>query len=202
MPTLLLALILLDTPPSPSKAPASPAPAASAKKRETLAEVAARRPASGKKAPPAKVLTNDDLEKARAGGAPVSVLAADEFTAGPARAGNPEASDELGSAESVPKDEASWRQRAEAARMRSTDAATAVSQAEQRLGELRSDVAPEDPMNPFRQQAREAEIKAEMERLEAARAEVGAARQAVSDLEEEARKAGIPPGWLREPPPL
>jgi hypothetical protein len=38
-----------------------------------------------------------------------------------------------------------------------------------------------------------------MQELEAAKAAVAKARQDLDDLEEEARKAGVPPGWLREP---
>jgi hypothetical protein len=33
--------------------------------------------------------------------------------------------------------------------------------------------------------------------LETAKAAAAAARQAVTDFEEEARRAGVPPGWLR-----
>lgn len=203
MSALLLAVFLLGEPPATT--PASPQPAAADKKRVTPAE-AAKRAAAKKKAPPAKVLTNEDLDKARKGDAAVSVLAADgvEPAQEPAPAGsegNPVNTNEGESTDEVPNDEATWRQRAEAARQRITDAEVAVSQAEQRLAELRSDIAPEDPMNPFRQQTREAEITAQMEQLEAARAEVVAARQALSDLEDEARRASIPPGWLREATP-
>jgi hypothetical protein len=35
--------------------------------------------------------------------------------------------------------------------------------------------------------------------LETAKAELSQARQALEDLEEDARKSGIPAGWLREP---
>lgn len=199
MSALLLALLLLAEP--PASPPPSPQPAPSDRKRVKLAE-AGKRAAARKKAPSPKVLTNEDLEKARDGGAAVSVLAVDGVEPAPAGSeNNPITSSELEPTDTVPRDEATWRQRAEAARMRITDAEAVVRQAEQRLAELRSDVAPEDPMNPFRQQAREAEIKAEMERLDAARAEVAAARQALSDLEEEARRSSIPPGWLRELPP-
>lgn len=202
MPTLLLALILLDTPPSP--APPSPAPAIAEKKRQTLAEVAAKGAPARKKGAPAKVLTNEDLDKARAGGAAVSVLAADGVEpvgggGGSEGSDRTSSSNELGIVEEVSRDEATWRQRAEAARMRITEAQAVVAQGEQRLAGLRNDVAPDDPMNPFRQQTRETEIKAEAERLEEARAQVALARQALSDLEDEARRAAIPPGWLREP---
>jgi hypothetical protein len=47
-------------------------------------------------------------------------------------------------------------------------------------------------------QTRESEVKVETERLESSRAELAAAKQALTDLEDEARRASIPPGWLRE----
>ena len=211
MPALLLAILLLGEPPAatpaspapPSPAPASPAPPApDAKRDRSLGAVARRTPAAGKKAAPAKVLTNEDLDKARQGGAAVSVLAVDGVAPdAPGSEGNPITSNEGELTDAVPRDEATWRQRADAARARIAEAEAVVASAEQRLAELRSDVAPEDPMNPFRQQAREADIKNETARLEAARADVAAARQAFSDLEDEARRASIPPGWLREGTP-
>jgi hypothetical protein len=161
--------------------------------------VAKRTPAAGKKAPPAKVLTNEDLDKARQGGAAVSVLAADGVE--PAPVSEERFNSEDGSTNSVAQDEATWRQRADAARQRIAEADANITQAEQRLAELRSDIGGEDVMNPFRQQNREAEIKAQSELLDAARAEAAAARQAMSDLEDEARRASVPPGWLREATP-
>jgi hypothetical protein len=197
MSALLLAIFLLDGP--PATAPASPAPAASDAKRDKSLGAAAAKRAPGKKKAPPKVLTNDDLDKARQGDAAVSVLAGDG--ADPGSEGNPVTSSELEPADSIPRDEATWRQRADAVRMRISQAEAEVTQGEQRLTELRNDLMPEDPMNPFRQQTRDAEIKAQTERLEAARAELAAARQSMSDLEDEARRASIPPGWLREAQP-
>ena len=209
MSALLLAMLLLGDPPAAtpaSPAPASPAPPASDAKRDhSLGAVAKRTPAARKKGPPAKVLTNEDLDKTRQGGAAVSVLAADGVEPAPVsgslEGGEGRFNSETDTTDSVPQNEATWRQRADAVRTRIADSESVVTSAEHRLAELRSDVAPEDPMNPFRQQNREADIKTETERLEAARADVAAARQAFSDLEDEARRASIPPGWLREAQP-
>jgi hypothetical protein len=205
MSTLLLASFLVVVQPSPSPSP-SPSPGASpsprpspspvSARRATLAEVAARKPPAAKKSPPAKVLTNDDLDKARTGDAPVSVLSVDGVE--PPEGDRPVMT-EGGVVPDAVQDEATWRQRAEAARAVLKDATGLVEAHEQRLAELRDDVNPEDPMNPFRQQTREAEIIAATERLETSRAEVAAARQALSDLEDEARRQRVPPGWLREP---
>jgi hypothetical protein len=200
MSALLFAVILLAEPPATT--PASPAPpAAEAKPDKSLAGAAKK---ARKGAPAAKVLTNEDLDKARAGGAAVSVLAAEGGQAAtPSEGGSADENPNLDGGDAnaaVPKDEATWRQRADAARARITDAAAIVASAEQRLAELRSDIAPDtaDPQNPFRMQTRESEVKVETERLESSRAELAAAKQALTDLEDEARRASIPPGWLRE----
>jgi hypothetical protein len=198
MSALLLAVLLLGDP--PAAPPPSPEPLAADKKREKTAEAKAKR-VPAKKTPPAKVLTNDDLEKARQGGAAVSMLAADGVEPAPVDVGSPTTSDPGGGdvTEKEPRTETNWRREAEASRSRITNAVELVEQIEQRLALLRNDLQPQDPMNPFREQTRQAEIKAETERLEEARARLAAARQHMSDLEEEARKAGAPPGWLREP---
>ena len=206
MSALLLAALLLGEPPaatpaSPapaSPAPASPAPAASPSpdaKRDNSLGAVARRTTAGKKTTP-KVLTNEDLEKSRQGGAAVSVLAADGVEPAPVSEGRFNSEDDTTNA--VLQDEATWRQRADTARTRITDADANVAQAERRLAELRSDLTADDSMNPYREQNRASEITAQMERLDAARAEAAAARQAMSDLEDEARRARVPPGWLRE----
>ena len=160
----------------------------------------AKRTTAGKKGAAPKVLTNDDLDKARQGGAAVSVLAADgvEGGSGGSTSGEGRFNSEDDATNAVPQDEATWRQRADAARMRIADADANVTQAEQRLAALRSDLTADDSMNPFREQNRAGEITAQMERVDAARAEAAAARQAMSDLEDEARRSSVPPGWLRE----
>ena len=45
----------------------------------------------------------------------------------------------------------------------------------------------------------EAERAKGLQELETAKAELAKARQDLEDLEEEARRSGVPPGWLREP---
>ena len=208
MSALLLAVFLLGDPPaatpaspnpvspSPSPVPAAvPSPAPDAKRDKSLGAVA-QRTTAGKKGAAPKVLTNDDLDKARQGGAAVSVLAADGVE--PAPVSEDRFNSEDGTTNAVVQDEATWRQRADVARMRIADADANVTQAELRLAELRSDLTADDSMNPFREQNRAGEITAQMERLDAARAEAAAARQAMSDLEDEARRSSVPPGWLRE----
>ena len=94
--------------------------------------------------------------------------------------------------------ESTWRERANQHRR-------AVSQAEQRIGELeaklaeiRNDLAPTNVMDPNREQTRRAEYAQTQAELEVAKGELERARQALADLEEEARRKGVPPGWIRE----
>ncbi len=204
MSALLLAVLLLETPPatmSASPTPASPTPSPSPspkpKKRETLAEAAAKQPPASKKTPPpAKVLTNEDLDKAREGGAAVSVLAGEG--AEPAPDEGVSAGERVVS-ERAPTEEESWRARAQPVHAQLKAALALVEQSELRLAQLRDNLRPGDPMSPFQLQAREEEIKEETERLEQARANAAAARQALTDLQDEARRAGIPARWLEQP---
>ena len=139
------------------------------------------------------MLTNDDLEKTREGGAPVSNLkiegleGAEEIAVDPA-----------GTLSAAQTEEAGWRSRADAARARLAQANALVAGIEARIVQLREDRTQGDAMNPNREQSRQAEITAEMENLASAQEGVAAARQAMAELEEEARKASVPPGWLRE----
>lgn len=199
MSTLLLAVLLLSepratTPVSPAPAspvPPSPAPKAKEAKPAKGVEAAKASPAP-KNTPPAKVLTNDDLEKAREGGAAVSVLKVEGIDAPPMDVAGAEVT-EASAAQTT------WRLRAQSTRTRISDAEARVADLEERLAALRNDMQPSNAMTAFREQERQAAIQARTEELEAARALLASARQAMADLEEEARKESVPPGWLREP---
>jgi len=52
-------------------------------------------------------------------------------------------------------------------------------------------------MDPNREQTRQAEIAKAQAELEAVKAGLETSRQALAALEEDARRKGIPPGWLR-----
>jgi hypothetical protein len=177
--------------PSPSPAPSKSAAPSKASPRPAGAASPAPGASAAARKPPAKVLTNDDLEKTRDGAA-VSVLKAEgleseEMSLAPAGQSATEMA------------EANWRGRADAARARIAQANGLVASIEARITQLREDRnSPEDPMGANRLQSREAEIAAENEKLASAQEGVAAARQAFADLEEEARKESVPPGWLRE----
>jgi DNA repair exonuclease SbcCD ATPase subunit len=72
-----------------------------------------------------------------------------------------------------------------------------VSELEARITALRNDLSPVDLGNPNREQTRQAAIDQAQRELEAAQAALVAARKAVEDLEDDARRAGALPGWVR-----
>ena len=72
-----------------------------------------------------------------------------------------------------------------------------LAELEARITALRNDLSPVGLGDPNRQQTREAEIGQAQRQLETARAALAAARKAVDDLEDDARRAGALPGWVR-----
>ena len=136
-----------------------------------------------------KVFTNDDLGK-RSQGAPAPEPSA---SASPERGGMDE-SDERRA------EEASWRGRIRAAHAAVQEVEAKIAEYEAALKGLAQDMQPNPPdlFDPARLNKREAE-KAELRtKLEAAEAELEVVEDRVHSIEEEARREGVPPGWLRE----
>lgn len=92
-----------------------------------------------------------------------------------------------------------WKDRAESARDRIAEAETRVSVIEARIAQLRTDRGVEGAMEAFRLQRIEADIAKAASELEAANKELADARAEQEKLFEEARRRGVPLGWLREP---
>ena len=137
---------------------------------------------------PGKVLTESDAA-ARTGGSVTEM-------AGPASPSAPAAPYATSPSE---EERVSWKGRADAARQAIVTAEKELVQQERETATFRSDVSPlsADAQDPMRLQKREVKI-AEMNKLvEAKKAEVAAARAALTALEDQARRAGVPPGWLR-----
>jgi hypothetical protein len=158
---------------------------------QSLGEVAARTNKERKGAP-AKVYTNDDLDAARSApegqGSVSTPGTAAAAPSGPAPAPAPT------------MDPAQrWRRDAKARRDGIVRSETKVAAIQARIDSLLLDMNPTNVGDPNRLQTVEAEKAKAMSDLEVAKAELAQARQALEDLEEDARKNGIPPGWLREP---
>lgn len=161
----------------------------------TLAELAKKEAERRKGQKPAsKVYTNKDLpasaKKAPAQPAPASPAPAADQPAAAAPAGtggSPQASEQ--------KDEKYWRDRIAQAReeLRRNEAFAEALQS--RINTLTRDFTNRD--NPV-QRARIADDR-ERALAEQARVkiDIGDGRKKIEDIEEEARRAGVPPGWLR-----
>jgi hypothetical protein len=94
--------------------------------------------------------------------------------------------------------EASWREKVRQRRADLDNAEGHVRDLEDRIAELRNDRGATNVMDPNREQSRQAQIAEAQAELERTKADIERFRQALADLEEEARRAGVPPGWLRE----
>jgi len=102
----------------------------------------------------------------------------------------------------TPTDEAGWRRRAQSLRDAVTRAEADVARIEKALGEVRGGQSQPLPIDAMRQVppdplTRPPDAERLGGELERAKAAVVAARQALADFEEEARRASVPPGWLR-----
>jgi chromosome segregation ATPase len=95
------------------------------------------------------------------------------------------------------EEEEGWRVRATALRDAISSAEKSIPEIEDRIAGLRNDRNPTNLMDPNREQTRQAEIAKAQAELEAVKAGLETSRQALAALEEEARRKGIPPGWLR-----
>jgi hypothetical protein len=172
---------------------------------QSLGELAKKEQERKKTVPPAsKTYTNDDLKKIPA---PPPPAAGGDSSA---KAGDAKKSDDAAAkpgdpakpadavakpGEEKPKDEAYWRARMTSIRedLRRNEMVRDALQV--RINSLSADFAGRD--DPF-QRARIADERqkalAELARLTA---DIEKTNKLISDLEEEARRAGVPPGWLR-----
>ena len=155
---------------------------------QSLADVARKEEARRQKiAKPSKVYTDEDVQKY----APVTAGAQAAATTVTALDANGKPVGQQAAAEGLPSDEAGWRARLQNARDgldRDKLLLSALEQqgrsAARRSGTAEGDQPADDGS------ARAAEIK----RL---KAEMDAHRATLANAEEEARKAGVPPGWVR-----
>jgi DNA repair exonuclease SbcCD ATPase subunit len=110
----------------------------------------------------------------------------------PAPASNP--------GQSAEEQKATWKARADAARAEIAAAEGRLQQLEQEYAAYREDMAEvpaselQDPMRLQKREARMVEMRAGLEQQ---RRIVANAKKSLSVLEDAARAAGVPPGWLR-----
>jgi len=167
------------------------AAAPSSAQTPTLAEVAKREQERRKSTPPpTKVLTNSDLPKVVR---PATAGPADSAkTDAPAEPPAPNPAQE--SREPV-KDEVWWRARISESRERLHRDEVLLDALQARVNGLTSDfVGRDDPYQRARIGDDRQKAIVEMDRV---RIEIGELKKKIDDIEEEARRAGVPPGWLR-----
>jgi len=193
--TLLALLVLLLAAPAFSRAQSL---GEAAKKEQEKQE---KKKKSGKPPATVKVYTDEDLKKARESeSGAVTVLPENgNLEAGSASSGD---DDEVVSGEGRPvggrrRTETYWRDRATRARTAVEEADAKVKDLEARVAAIRNDMNPVNTQDPNRLQSRDRELREAIDALDAARLSADAARKALSDLEEEARRPGALPGWLR-----
>jgi hypothetical protein len=173
---------------------------------QSLAEVARQEQARRKSIKqPGKVYTNKDL-RTDSGGASNPAETTPSNPAEPAAAGAPR----TGSEGSPPKpaepsapqgqppagqDEAYWRERITTARAAQEQTQVLVDAMQSRINVLTADfTARDDPAQRAVIANDRDRALAELARLQD---DLKTKMQAISDIEEEARRAGVPPGWLR-----
>ena len=167
----------------------------------TLGEVA-KKEAARRKAQPAtgKVYTNKDLPAAAQKPAAATPAPAAESSApaDPVAAATAKAGDQKG-AESTPqsdqKTEAYWKNRMAAAREELRRSQMFAEALQTRINALNKDVATRDnPVQRGRASEDRNEALAELNRV---KKDVERGTKQIADIEEEARKAGVPPAWVR-----
>jgi hypothetical protein len=173
---------------------------------QTLGELAKKEQERRKTAPPAaKTYTNDDLKKIPAPPPPAAAgdpskagdaKKPDDASAKPGDPSKPDAkADASKSTDEKPKDEAYWRNRITTVREEIRRNEMFRDALQVRVNSLSADFAGrDDPVQ--RAQIADDRQKAIAE-LARVNAEIEKGNKTIADIEEEARRAGVPPGWLR-----
>jgi len=157
-----------------------------------------------KASPPEKVYKNEDLKD---GGLPSGPAPADAAAAGAGTStGDAKPSTEAqtppvkgassdNAADKGTKGEADWHLRITAAREELQRNETFLEALQSRINALTTDFAARD--NPVERARIAEERQKALEDLARVKADVDKSKKHITEIEEEARKAGVPPGWLR-----
>jgi hypothetical protein len=167
---------------------------ATAAAAQSLAELAKkeqeRRKATGSAT---KVITNKDLP------APKSQPAADPSAPLPPATPAAAAADEKKADEKKPdeevKDEAYWRSKMTTAREELRRNEMFQDALQSRINALSTDFVNRD--DPYQRAKISDDRQKALAELDRVKADIEKANKSIADIEEEARKAGVPPGWLR-----
>ena len=164
---------------------------------QSLAGVAKAEEARRKQQPkPAKVYTNQDLKRDPTTPTPAAAPAAPTAGAAmPAPAEAPAPAAEPAAPAAPARDQASWRGRMTAARDQLDRSQTFAAALQSRIDALTLDfVNRDDPAQRSVVEQNRLKALAELERVQR---EIASQTKAITAIEDEARKAGVPAGWLR-----
>jgi hypothetical protein len=163
-------------------------PIVSAQDAPTLADVARKAQEERQRAEPARIYTNDDLKTQ---GLPAPAVAAPA----PAPTSDaPPAAKEPAAAVAATTEEG-WRARIARARDDLHRDEIFAEALQSRINALSADFAARD--DPAQRAQLADDRQKALEELERVKHDIESSRKAVADIEEEARSAGVPPGWLR-----
>ena len=175
---------------------------------QTLGDIAAREEARRKKVTrPSPAYTNKDIKPSDRP-EPVSPAQTSSDTATPAGSGEAQGAADgegepaAGQAEAPLTDdeegvtlEEQWRTRIAEARAALDRSQMFAEALQSRINALWADFTARD--DPAQRSVIEAERRKALAQLDRVKAEIVTQTKAIADIEEEARRAGIPPGWLR-----
>jgi hypothetical protein len=173
---------------------------------QTLADVAKKEEERRKQTPAGKVYTNNDVGPATPAPPPAEARGDKAADAKPSDAS---AADDKGDAKpsegkagaaadkpaAAVKDQKYWRERITAARL-AVERDTGYAEAMQtRINALTTDFVNRD--DPAQRAVIERDRNRALAELDRLKKQIVDDKKAVADIEEEARRAGVPPGWLR-----
>ncbi len=163
---------------------------------QTLADVAKKEEARRKALPPAaKVYTNKDLKDVPAGTPPSAEAPKDADKDKPADAKDKDTQEADTAKDTSVKDQAYWSKRLKDLQGQLERDETFADALQTKVNSLNADfVNRDDPAQRAVIERDRQKSLAEIARLQKA---VVDGKKAIADLEEEARRAGVPPGWLR-----
>jgi hypothetical protein len=171
-------------------------PAVAVAQNPTLAEIARKEQERRKTTKNSdKVLTNKDLPASAAKPATADATTAPPAADAAAQKADAKPAGEPEKPEQPEKNEAWWKQRMAQARENLRRNEAFLDALQSRINSLSADfVARDDPYQRAKIGEDRQKALAEMERVQA---EIALGKKQITDIEEEARKASVPPGWLR-----
>jgi hypothetical protein len=179
---------------------------------QTLGDVARKEEERRKAVPAGKVYTNKDLGAVPAASAGASAANDSEKDGAAAKspdadkgsdkpaANSPKAGDKGGDKKDAAagggvRDQKYWRDRMDTARVALERDSGYADAMQTRINALTTDFTNRD--DPSQRSAIERDRQKALSELDRLRKQIDDDKKAISELEEEARRAGVPPGWLR-----